>query len=90
MLRGAARVTVDSFAEAEAAVQRTQRALASGAAICIGQGFDEGTMEATLAELRDQHREAVRHPLHGGRYEARDGGVRTALAPEDALALRNQ
>jgi hypothetical protein len=33
MLRGAARVTVDSLAEAEAAVERTQRALASGAAI---------------------------------------------------------
>jgi len=33
VLRGAARVTVDSLAEAEAAVERTQRALASGAAI---------------------------------------------------------
>jgi len=81
---------VGALAEAEAAVERTQRALASGAAICIGQGFDEGTMEATLAELRDQPPRSRPAPLHGGRYEARDGGVRTALAPEDALALRNQ
>jgi hypothetical protein len=61
ILRGAARVTVDSLGDAEAAVMRTQRALASGAAKCITLDLDEGTTLATLAELREQHREAVQH-----------------------------
>jgi hypothetical protein len=61
MLRGAARVTVDSLGDAEAAVMRTQRALASGAAKCLTLDLDEGTTVATLAELREQHRAAVQH-----------------------------
>jgi site-specific DNA recombinase len=61
MLRGAARVTVDSLGDAEAAVMRLQKALASGVAKCLALDLDEGTTMATLAELREQHRAAVQH-----------------------------
>lgn len=61
MLEGAEGVTAEALADAEAAVKRTQDALARGAARCISMGLDEGTMEATLAELRNQHRAAVEH-----------------------------
>lgn len=61
MLEGAQEVTTDALAAAEAAVERTQGALAQGAARCIAMGLDEPTMAATLAELRAQHLAAVEH-----------------------------
>jgi DNA invertase Pin-like site-specific DNA recombinase len=92
MLRGAARVTVDSLGDAEAAVMRTQRALASAAAKCLTLDLDEGTTMATLAELREQHREAVQHRamVAAMNQETADATARMVTAQQLAAVARER
>jgi DNA invertase Pin-like site-specific DNA recombinase len=92
MLRGAARVTVGSLEDAEAAVARTQRALASAAAKCLTLDLDEGTTMATLAELREQHREAVQHRamVAAVNQEMADATARMVTAQQLASVARER
>jgi DNA invertase Pin-like site-specific DNA recombinase len=61
MLQGAQVVEADALQDAERAVARAQNAVAQGATRCITMDLDDATMEATLANLREQHRQSVQH-----------------------------
>lgn len=83
---GAEGVTAEALADADAAVKRTQDALARGAARCISQGFDDATMEATLAELRDQHRAAVDHRATVAAVCTETAGAKARMVTAEVLA----
>ena len=61
LLEGAARVEADAVAEAEAAVQRLQRALSEAAAWAVALGLDAPTTERMVGGLQSQYAAAVAH-----------------------------
>jgi DNA invertase Pin-like site-specific DNA recombinase len=80
LLDTAARAEVDALGEAETAVERTQRALADGAARCLSLELDEPTTQRTVAELQQRYQAAVRHRAmvlaSGSRRPSRSTGWR--------------
>jgi len=61
MLTGAQEVTAEALADADAAVKRSQNALARAVAQCLSLGLDAATTEATVQALRTQHTGALEH-----------------------------
>lgn len=61
LLEGAARVEADALGEAEAAVERMQRALAEAGTRCLALGFDAETTARTVAGVQQQYAAAVAH-----------------------------
>ncbi|WP_456789757.1 recombinase family protein [Cellulomonas sp. P5_C5] len=61
MLTGAQQVTAEAMTDADAAVQRTQAALAGAVAQCLSMGLDQATTEATVQNMRAKHTAALEH-----------------------------
>jgi DNA invertase Pin-like site-specific DNA recombinase len=92
MLQGAQVAEADALQDAERAVARAQDAYAQGATRCITMGMNDATMEATIANLREQHRQSVQHQamVAAMSQETMAAKARMVTAQELAHVARNR
>lgn len=83
---------VEALAEAETAVERTQRALSEGVARCLSLGLDEATTQRTVADLQQRYQAAVRHRVMvlAIRQQTTDQERRVAQVHELAAVARER